>query len=218
MLKSFLIASLVIFIFKLSIAQDAYTQSEKINFNRGVYSGCIEKQKQGELNKALKVGITEELCECYANTVTTKVYGNIDFQEALVRRNNFDAKRIIEESMKTENSIANFNLCMGKVEQKYGGKDKLFENKSDVIISNKIGLNGESRASFILSGVSSCANETKDSNAYVIKKYCTCYMNYMADRLSHRDLVDMAKQSERMLRKSSELRKNGISSCEHILN
>lgn len=218
MLKGFLLLFLIFLNFEYSSAQEAYTQAEKNSFNSNVYSGCTEKQKQSELNKTLKAGVTEELCECYAGMITTTVFGNMNFQAALLKKDNLRAKRIIEESMNNENSVANFSICMDRLEKKYGSREKLFENKSNVIASNKIGLNGDSRASFIASGVSSCTKEAKDSNSYAVKKYCTCYMNYMADRLSQVDLIDMAKQTERMLHKSVELRKNGINSCENILN
>jgi len=203
--KIFLVCTYIFFNL-IALAQSAYTEKDKISFYNGIFNGCLDKQKQGEVNKILKEGITDEFCVCIAEKSTSDIFGDMEFQISLIRNDKLNAKRIIDKNMSSENITSISNYCIGKLEQIYGGKEKLYL-ENNVKLSNKTGLTGDSRFSFVDSGVDTCMTEKSGYGKDADKKYCSCYMNYIADRISQKDLVEMGKKTARMIRKSAELRK-----------
>lgn len=212
--KPFLIL-FIFFVYSTVFAQTAYTEKDKNNFYNGIYNGCLDKQRQGEVNRALKDGMTREACVCLANQSTSNIFGDIDFQISISRNDNLGAKRIIDKNLSSENVVAMFNSCIEKLDKKYGGMEKLFL-ENNIKLSKKIGLTGDSRASFVDSGASACMIEKSGFGSDIDRSYCSCYMNYIADRISQKDLVDMGKKTTRMMRKSAELREKGMKNCMPI--
>jgi len=208
---------LIFFAYSIAFPQTAYTDKDKNNFYNGIFNGCLDKQKQGEVNRALKDGVTREACACLANQSTNNVFGDIDFQISFSRNDNLGAKKIIDKNLSSENVVAIFNSCIDNLDKKYGGKERLFLD-NNIKLSEKIGLTGDSRASFVDSGASACMTEKSGYGRDIDRSYCFCYMNYIADRLSQKDLVEMGKKTTRMRRKSAELREKGIKNCMPIFN
>ena len=210
-LSKIFLVMLTFFLYSIVLAQSTYTEKDKNNFYTGIFNGCLDKQNQGDANKALKEGMTAEVCTCLAENSTSNIFGDMDFQIALSRNDKLSAKKIIDKNLSSENVLDMFNNCIKKLEKKYSSKELFSEN--NVKLSEKIGLTGESRNSFVNSGVATCMTEKSGYGKDIDKKYCSCYMNYMADRISQKDLVDMGKKTAKIMSKSAELREKGVDNC-----
>ena len=199
-------------------AQQAYSEKDKKNFTDGAYKGCLDKQNESAFNKSLKDGVVEKLCTCYGKRITDELFSDMNFQIAIARNDSSSLERIVSKMKSPEVALKFFNMCMSDLEKKYGGKQELFSNANmDNILSKAIGLTGEERKSFLLTGIDSCIANTKSVSSIVAKKYCNCSLNLMADNLSASDLHDLMMKADSNNKKLSVLTKNAANKCAYFL-
>lgn len=187
----------------ITYSQNLYTEKDKNEFRSGSYSGCMQKQSKSELTNLFKDGVITKFCECYANEVTNDLFGNIDFQIAFSKRNAATIKSIADAETSREKTMPRFNACMDRVQNQYGGIQNILKNEFTKQPVTKIGLEGESRRSFIYSGSYACVTEAMKIGTYrkpVIEDYCNCALNNMADFISINDLIETLKSGEESTR------------------
>ena len=198
-------------------AQQAYSDKDKKSFTDGAYKGCLDKQKASEFNKTLKAGVVEKLCTCYGRKITDELFSDMNFQIAISRNDSVSLERIVSKMKSSEVALNFFNMCMADLEKEYGGKQGLFSGTNmDNMMSQKVGLTGEERKSFLLTGIDSCIASTKSVSTTVAKKYCNCSLNSMADNLSISDLYELMTKEVSNNKKLSLITKNAANKCAYI--
>ena len=139
-----------------SYGQELYSEKDRKSLYDGAFTGCLEKQGTEGLNSYLKPSVISEFCDCAATEVVGDFLGDMDFQIALSRKNVARVKLLTEKFSAPNYTMPRFQLCFGRIETKYGGLMKMIKDTIVNSPSGKIGLEGESRRSFLMSGVYNC--------------------------------------------------------------
>lgn len=174
-------------------ARDLYTEKDKRDAYSGAYEGCIKKQTEGALSNLFKPEIIPKFCQCFANSLVDDLFGSIDFQIALSNKNSDKLRSIYSSESSRDKIMPRFNNCMERMQIEYGGMSKLLKPEISKQSTTKVGLEGESRRSFVMSGAHSCVAEVIKGGIYrksTAEDYCSCAMHSMADGLSLNDLID----------------------------
>lgn len=215
-MNSFIKFLSLFFISTSLFGQSLYTENDKIKFIKTVSEGCNNKQNISELSKHLKKDVLQKTCQCYASEMANELFANIDFQIAFSKNNREKLKSIFESNNTDANNSMRMTSCIAKLTNSYGGFKNMVDTSNTTKSSSAVGLVGESRSSYVNSGVASCLNSVKDRSEAVkqsTKSFCTCTMNYIADRLSLDDLLNILKAKSNAEIKLNELSKLANKAC-----
>lgn len=217
-MKSNLVLAGLLFIASSVFSQTpVYTEKEKTEFYNGTYNGCMDKQAEGALNKTVKPKFIQDVCVCFGNTLTNEIFSNMDFQLAMGRKDNAGVKAAISRIATKESAANTFHSCLGKTEKQYGGIENIYLKNPDKSPSNKVGLVGDSRDSFVEGGIRNCLDAAQ-SRTDKTKAYCACAINTMADNVSPKDLYNVGMKNVEGNNKMRDMTVLGQKRCTHLLN
>lgn len=205
----------ILFVWLVSVgvvfsAQEVYSQKERDQFRANVEEGCMVKQSREEGNAQILPAVLEEMCKCYANKTTAQVFGSMEFQLARSRKDDEATKRVISQIVTPEAAALTSMACLQASIDERGGPSKITRDVPYSPSRTQIGLKGEPRRSFVNTGLQSCKTnqkqmpENKGITENTIDVYCACYINYLADRVSIANTVDMLTQQPSAVRKLSK--------------
>lgn len=198
-----------------TIAQSTQQDILKKELQQGLNSGCLEKQSQSKLSK--NSDFTLDVCSCYAKNSTEQIFSNIDFQIALKKKDDADIRTAIAQIINKEYSTIIFQQCLNNTQERFNkAKEQIFD-KSKNELSNKRGLLGESRDSFLNSGIIECVELSKSPSPNA-QAFCSCSVGSMADNLSQQDLYEIGVNSNFGKKKMKEMGELGMKRCAHLLN
>ena len=116
MIKLFKSLVCIVFLWHFNLyAGDLYTEKDKLQVYSGAYHGCINKQMTGESTGILKAEVIPKFCQCFANMVVADLFGNIDFQIAVAKKNTEMMQSITATESSRDNTMIRFNACTDKV-------------------------------------------------------------------------------------------------------
>jgi hypothetical protein len=219
-------STLLIWLVSVSVvvsAQEVYSQSERDQFRDGVEKGCLEKQSKDEINAHLLPVVVAESCKCFATKATAQIFGSVEFQLARSRKDSESTKRAITQVMSPVNATTMLMTCLQSSIDQRGGMSKVVRDVPYSPGSKEINLKGESRRSFVNTGLQTCKDaqgqmpENKGIAETTIVAYCGCHMNFLADRISPADTVDMMKQTPSTVKLFEKLSKGSRSYCNEKL-
>jgi len=197
-----------------------YSQKERDQFQDVIYKGCLAKQSLDETNASILPAVIDESCKCFASKATADVFGSIEYQVALSRKDDEAAQRIISQVVSSEATTSTrMRACLQVSVDRRGGLSKVVTTVPDVQLSTKIGLTGEIRRGYITGGIQTCKDSLRQMPAYkdttddLIEAYCNCAMNYSADRISPATMVELLKQAPSAVKSLLELSKESGYFC-----
>ena len=204
-----------------SFSQPLITEANKAEIYKGAYEGCVEKQKNDGMNTSFKPEVLPKFCDCFAKRITEDLIGNIDFQIAISKQNKTKIKEISDAEGGRERTMKRFNSCMDALQVEYGGAKNMLKIDAKNPTLNKIGLEGESRRSFIYSGTYSCVDSVRKNSGVSKSKaddYCNCALNNMADKISGNDVLEIMKESEAGMKIVKKIGGSSYQQCVSKLN
>lgn len=205
-------------------AHEVYSQKERDQFHDGIYKGCLDKQSRDEKNAYVLPAVIDESCKCFAGKATADVFGSIEYQLALSRKDDEAAQRVISQVVSSEATTSTRMLAYLQVSvDRRGGMSKVITTGPDLQLSTKIGLTGDNRRGYIAGGIETCKDSqrkmpaNKDITDNLIEAYCNCTMNYSADRTSPATMVELLKQTPSAVKSLLELQKAAGDFCRKKL-
>lgn len=200
-------------------AQEVYSQKERGQFHDGIYQGCLTKQARGDINAYFLPAVIDESCKCLADKATADVYGSMEFQLALARKDGAAAQRVMSQIASPDAVASTFMACAQVSVDKRGGWNKATKEGLVLPLSSKKGLTGDNRQSFVSEGIRTCkvsqrqmpVNKGIADNQ--IAAYCRCSIDYTADRLSSTDIVDLLKQQPSAVKSLENVSKASTRFC-----
>ena len=205
--------------FTAAVAQEIYSQKDRSEFADGLYLGCMDKQSSSALNPLIVPSVVSEACGCLAEKFTSEVFGSVEFQMAMHRKDKERLNIAIANKMSPEDVSKTFMTCVQASIAKHGGLSNVVVANSNVMLSKEIGLKGESRSSYITGGVMECKTtkklipENKTMNIKAVENFCNCIFNYSADRVSIADLAAIFKLEPAALKSQEKRLKESAAFC-----
>jgi len=206
-----------------SAAQEVYSQKEKEDFGNSVYKGCMDKQARDDLTAYFLPAVIEESCKCFSDKVTADVFGSIEFQLAMSRKDGEAVKRIISQAAEPEGATRSLMACLQTSTDRHGGQSKILREGPTRPLSTRIGLTGNSRIAYVNVGVQTCKDaqrqmpDNKNVPDNLIDAFCKCAMNFSADRVSQANVVEMLKQQPSGIKLQEKLGKTSGQYCREKL-
>lgn len=191
--------NLVFGIVAVIFATETYAVSQlydkdKAALNGTLYGACIANNKKSEAASNTKPGFVDAHCKCFASAVATKLSLNKQFVDAYNNKDSDAFGKMINQVAPSINSE-----CFDKTLKQYNGTALSSPELSK--ISDRVGLDGAEKESYIKSFVYSCSNDPSASkhSKQKVESYCTCVAETTAARISNRDVAQfgMGKNSKR---------------------
>ena len=200
-------------------AQEVYSQKERSEFTESLYGGCMEKQSRSDLNSQFLPAVVKDSCRCLADKMTNEVFGSMEFQMAMHRKDKDGLQLAISKNMAPDAVSKTFMACADDSIAKHGGLSKVVKNDPLTKLSTQIGLKGDSRNGYVVGGVMKCKTaqrqmpDNKGIADQVIESYCNCAAGYSADRISPADMAEILKQQPAGLKLQDKLAKESTTFC-----
>jgi hypothetical protein len=205
--------------FTAHAAQEVYSQKERSEFTESLYGGCMDKQSRSDLNSQFLPAVVKDACRCMADKVASEVFGSMEFQMAMHRKDKEGLQIAISKNMAPDAVSKTFMACADDSIAKHGGLSNVMKNDPHAKLSTNVGLKGDSRNGYIVGGVLKCKTaqrqmpDNKGISDQVIESYCNCAVGYSADRISPADMAEILKQQPAGLKLQDKLAKESTTFC-----
>lgn len=177
------------------------------------------KQSRSDLNSQFLPAVVKDSCRCLADRVTSEVFGSMEFQMAMHRKDKEGLQLAITKNMAPDAVSKTFMACADDSIAKHGGLSNVVKNDPLAKLSTQVGLKGDSRNGYIVGGVMKCKAaqrqmpDNKGISDQVIESYCNCAVGYSADRISPADMAEILKQQPTGLKLQDRLAKESTTFC-----
>ncbi|MER2512283.1 MAG: hypothetical protein ABTQ25_07690, partial [Nitrosomonas ureae] len=101
------------------------------------------------MNANLLPTVIDESCKCFAARTTANVFGSMEYQLALYRKDNAAAQRVISRFVSTEEATSTLISCLQLSIDQHGGWNKIKKEGPSGQLSTQIGLRDGYRSAFI---------------------------------------------------------------------